>query len=60
MTRTKVLLIAVAIIALGAAQLAHFYGTQGRASGVGTASGMIALLTGIAIAIYALSIRRER
>jgi hypothetical protein len=58
MTRTKVLLIALGIIALGAFQLAHFYGSRHRAAGVGTASGMMALLTGVGVGIYGLSIRR--
>lgn len=60
MTRTKVLLIALGIVALGAAQLAHFYGTQGRSAGIGTASGMIALLTGLSIGIYGISMRRRQ
>ncbi|MBC8145428.1 MAG: hypothetical protein H7X80_07570 [bacterium] len=60
MTRTKVLLIALGMIALGAEQLAHFYGTAGRAGGIGTASGMIALMTGAAMGIYGIALGRRK
>ena len=60
MNRTKVLLIALAITALGALQLSHFYKSPQRAAGIGTASAMIAMLTGVAIGIYGLTLRRNR
>jgi hypothetical protein len=59
MTRTKVLTIAAAIILLGALQLANFRNSTGRARGVGTASGMVALLSGIGVGIYGLTIRSQ-
>lgn len=59
MKRTKVLLVAVAIIALGVLQVANFHGRTDRSRGIGTASGMIALMSGIAIGIYGLTIRRH-
>jgi hypothetical protein len=59
MTRTKVLLVALGIIALGALQLAHSYGSTDRSAGVRTASGMIALMSGVAVAIYAMTLRRH-
>ena len=58
MTRTKVLLIAAAIIALGVLQLVNFRQSHGRSRGIGTASGMIALLSGVGIGIYGLTLRR--
>lgn len=57
MTRTKVLLVAIGIVALGAVQLARFYGDTGRAGGIGTASAMIALLSGLAIGVYGITMR---
>ena len=59
MTRTKVLLIAIGIIVLGSAQLSRFYGAPGRSAGVGTASGMIAIMSGVAIGIYGMTLRRR-
>jgi hypothetical protein len=59
MTRTKVLLVALGIIVLGAAQFLHFYRSAHRASGIGTASGVVALLTGAGIGAYGLSLRRH-
>ncbi|MEO5928499.1 MAG: hypothetical protein ABIR47_01085 [Candidatus Kapaibacterium sp.] len=60
MTRKKVLLIALAIILLGGLQLLRWYGSHERTAAVGTASGMLALLSGIAVGLYGLSIRSKR
>lgn len=59
MTRTKVLLVALGIIALGALQLANFSSGHARSRGIGTASGLIALLSGVGVGIYGLTMRRQ-
>lgn len=60
MTKRKVLLIGLAIIILGIFQVTHWYDQQGRAAGMGKASGMIALLSGVGISLYGLSLRERK
>ncbi|MDB5036449.1 MAG: hypothetical protein JWQ98_3690 [Chlorobi bacterium] len=59
MTRKKVLLIAVAIILLGGFQLLRWYGSHERTAAIGTASGMLALLSGVAVGLYGLGIKSK-
>lgn len=59
MTRAKVLIIALCILLLGGAQLYRWYGSGERAAGAGTASGMIAILSGVGLALYGLSLKRR-
>lgn len=60
MTKRKVLLIGLAIIILGIFQVAHWYNQGGRAAGMGKASGMVALLSGVGIALYGLSLKEKK
>jgi hypothetical protein len=59
--RTKILLIALAIIALGGVQVAQWRtGERSRASSIGTASGMFAIFSGVAIGIYGMAQKEKR
>lgn len=57
MTKGKVLIIAICIILLGGAQLYRWYGSNERPAGAGTASGMIAILSGVGLGLYGLSLK---
>jgi hypothetical protein len=60
MTKKKVLIIAFVIILLGSLQVYRWRGTKDPASGMGTASGMMALLSGVAIGLYGLGLKNKR
>jgi|GEM_PF-2867945 len=60
MTRAKVLIIAFCIMLLGGVQLVRWYGSTERAAGVGTASGMIAIMSGIVMTLYGLTLTRKK
>jgi hypothetical protein len=60
MTRKKVLIIGLAIILLGGVQVYRWHGSRDRASSMGTASGMMALLSGVAIGLYGLGLKDKR
>ena len=60
MTRKKVLIIALAIILLGGLQMYRFHESSEQASGIGMASGMLALLSGIVIGLYGLGLKNKR
>jgi hypothetical protein len=58
MTKRKVILLALAIMLLGLWQvLAARAGSPDRTTGMRTASGMIALMSGIGIGIYGLGLK---
>jgi hypothetical protein len=59
MTRGKVLLIALGMIVLGLFQVLNARQRHDRAAGMATASGMIALLSGVGIGIYGLQLRNR-
>ena len=60
MTRTKVLIIALIIILLGGTQVYRWRGSNAPASSMGTASGMMALLSGVAVGLYGLGLKNKR
>lgn len=60
MTRKKVLIIALLIILLGGLQVYRWRGSNARAAGIGTASGMFALLSGVAVGLYGLALKDKR
>jgi hypothetical protein len=59
MTRGKVLLIALGMIVLGLFQVLNARQRHDRAAGMATASGMIALLSGVGMGIYGLQLRNR-
>lgn len=59
MTRAKVLIIALCIVLLGGVQLYRWYGSDEGAAGAGTASGMIAILSGVGLVLYGLTLKRK-
>jgi hypothetical protein len=60
MTRSKVLIIALAILLLGGIQVSRWLGSSERAAKIGMASGMMAVLSGIAIGLYGLGMRKKQ
>jgi len=60
MTRKKVLIIGLVIILLGGFQMYRFRESRERTSGMGMASGMLALLSGIVIGLYGLGLKNKR
>jgi hypothetical protein len=59
MTRGRVLLIALGLIALGLFQTLNARQRHDRAAGMATASGMIALMSGVGIGIYGLQLKNR-
>jgi hypothetical protein len=55
-----VLIIGLFIILLGGLQVNRWLGTHERASAIGTASGMFALLSGVAVSLYGLAMKEKR
>jgi hypothetical protein len=60
MTRNKVLLIALGMVLLGLLEVVNARGRHDRAAGIGTASGMIAVMSGVGIGLYGLTLKERK